>query len=423
MKALTTFLRVLFITAIVGFASNGMSHNYGHHKHYPINLEVMAPHGEDGLPVLSDSGWPILLAMTIKEEDSLGYWVSPNFPNLGSRGSILFDDPDGLISWDDFACCQTPPCTWAGAPPECPLDETYLRFYADTDVVGAADHAGDSAQRALLVDSAGSASPEFQEYGEPGCTPGTESTDCVKMGPNTGGEVSDGWGIGSDDDIPGLVLLSGAGIGIAFPQSPTPLFELPDPLVLRNLAGLNSFVSYELAVEVKSPDSRWSWWRTPEPTYVSKVLVGYNVPAGMVRNIVQVDECVGDPVGCAGQLLYKVDAGSVETAAPDLALAAYLSTDLFDFTEFELSAFVVSGSAPAELADEDGDGDVDSDDAELAGFTLLSNEVHFSVVQYDKRVCFGGGMMAMFWDLDVNGNEYVPMVCPAGPGNLKRPPR
>ncbi len=422
MKVPTTLLRVLLITAITGFASNGMSYNYGNHKH-PIDLDIMAPHSEDGLPVLSDGGWPILLAMTIKEEDSLGYYVSPNFPSLNRQGTILFDDPDGLISWDEFACCQDPPCSWAGAPPECPVDETYLRFYADTDVMGAADNAGDSAQRDLLIDSAGSASPEFQEFGESACTTGIESDNCVKMGPGTGGEVTDGWGIGSDDDIPGLVLLSGAGIGIAFPQSPTPLFELPDPLVLRNLAGLNSFVSYELSVEVKSPYSRWFWWRRPQPTYASRVLVGYNVPAGMVRNIVQVDECVGGPTDCAGQLLYKVDAGPVETAAPDLRLASHLSTDLFDFTEFELSAFVVSGSAPSELADEDGDGDVDSNDAELAGYTVLSNEVHFSVIQYDRRVCFGGGMMAMLWDLDLNGTEEVGSVCPAGPGDLKRPPR
>lgn len=408
MKSLTTSLSALLIFAFAGFAANGMADDF------PVELDVEAPHDKDGLPLLSDSGWPILLEMTIKEDDAIGYYTNPNFPGIHSSASILFDDPDGCISWDYFQNSEG----------DCEPDETYLRFYPDTDVSGAADNAGDPLQRDQLLDSAGSASPEFQMFQTtpPGvvCVPGMESDACVKTGPNTGGEVSDGWGIGSDDDIPGLVLLSSAGIGIAFQQSPAPLFDLPDPLVLRNLAGLNSFVSYELST-AKTYKGRGK--KGGSTVYASKVLVGFNVPMGMVRNIVQVDECVGDTVICEGPLQYRVDGGAVQNAAPDLYVATEVSIDLFDFAEFELSAFVVSGNAPAQLADEDGDGDVDSDDAELAGFTVLSNEIQFSVMQYDKRRCFGGGYMAMLWDLDGNGNAEMGDVCPAGPGDIKRPPR
>lgn len=193
---------------------------------------------------------------------------------------------------------------------------------------------------------------------------------------------------------------------------------------MRNLAGLNSFVSYELSVPVKSIFSRWFYWsKWARTDYESKVLVGFNVPPGMVRNIVQADDCVGDPVLCEGAMLYRVDGGEVLTAADDQFDAISISMDLFDVSEFELSAFVVSGTAPAELADEDGDGDVDSRDAELAGYTVLSNEVHFSVLQYDKRRCFGGGGLSLNWDIDGNGVAAIPSVCPPGPGGLGRPPR
>ena len=68
--------------------------------------------------------------------------------------------------------------------------------------------------------------------------------DCIRFGPNTGGETTDGFGFGADDDITGLVVIAEYGVGRVFDE---PDFELSDPIGAVNLAGLVNSVTYDLS--------------------------------------------------------------------------------------------------------------------------------------------------------------------------------
>lgn len=401
---------------------------------FPVQLNFETPSGNGGLALLSESGWPVLLKMTVNDEDMLGLAVEPNFPQLGTFGYIVFDDPDG--------CLVIPEPGWLvkfsdgdPADPDCPIffdgppaaDETFFVFYPDTDLPGVADFKGNGDLRALLIDSSGALGAEFHDKIPPDdCIPGVPGghPGCVKMGPDTGGEVVDGFGIGTDDDIPGLVLLSNIGIGKVYDQ---PEFELAEPMGLRNLAALTTSVSYELSTILKEQSKARGDRGKPTETFTfqTKVWAHINMPPQVIRHLLQIDGCVGNVSdgSCDGNLLWRIDGGPIVEIPGNPDRTDAPSAELFNSLTYELTAFIVHGQAPSELFDEDGDGDVDSDDAELAGYIVLSNEDSISFLQLSSQICFGGGGGVFLADLDDNGETTVEFPCPTSPGDLDRPPR
>ncbi|NND43993.1 MAG: hypothetical protein HKN58_01625 [Xanthomonadales bacterium] len=423
---------------------------------YPVSLHIDAANSNGGLALLSDSGWPVTIKMSValpEGETYPAFAVQPNFPVRGNWGFLIFDDPDGCLnppapSWQTDASpeCGVPeelPPDWdwdAWTPP--PSDEVYMEFWPDVDMAGVVESAGanggGNADRQLdLVDSAGSGGPEFDkwtyDFGVVDCTPLTDDPDCVQFGPGTGDEVIDGFGFGADDDITGLVVIAEYGPGLAFAE---PDFDLTSPRMARNLAGLVNSVSYDLSDLQKTNSKEAGQKGKPTETIQEMVRIWahINMLSNVVRNIIQYDACVGDfvytdygsgPVmtGCDGDNLWRVDGGPIETPPINYGRADAAAIDLLESTVFELRAFLVAGHAPNELADENGDGKVDSADAEMAGYTLLSNEDSIEFLQLDQFLCWGGGGNAQYFDLDGNGEATVPIVCPTGPGDLGRPPR
>lgn len=184
----------------------------------PVKLHIDAPDSNGGLALLSESGWPLSIKMVVdfpEGEEFPAYAIQPNFPVRGRWGFLIFEDPDGCLnppapSWQPLGSpeCGVPdplPDDWDWndyVPPE--SDEVYMEFWPDVDMAGVEDYAGNSDRQADLLDSAGSRGPEFQIWNADPCVPGTDDTDCIRFGPNTGGETTDGFGFGADDDITGL---------------------------------------------------------------------------------------------------------------------------------------------------------------------------------------------------------------------------
>jgi hypothetical protein len=421
---------------------------------YPVSLQIDAANSNGGLALLSESGWPVTIKLSVElpaEEPYPSFAIQPNFPVRGSWGFLIFDDPDG--------CLNPPAPSWQVSPsPECgvpePLpaewdwddwvppasDETYMEFWPDVDIAGVPDgsgsNAGGNADRQLeLVDSAGSGGPEFHGWNEGAvldCTPLTDDPDCDRFGPATGDEVVDGFGFGTDDDITGLVVIAEFGVGRTYLE---PDFDLTSPVGARNLAALVNSVSYDLS-DLESTNSKEQGQKgKPTETIAEYVRIWahINMLGQVVRNIIQYDACVGNvtwqdaeetfPDSCDGDDLWRVDGGPIENPPFNFGREDAASIYRLEDTVFELRAFLVAGQAPSVLLDENGDGQVDSADAELAGYTLLSNEDSIEFLQLSQLICFGGGGNAVAYDLDGNGAAFVPIVCPAGPGDIARPPR
>lgn len=422
----------------------------------PVSLHIDAANSNGGLALLSESGWPVTIKMNIpltEGETFPAFAVRPNFPVRGDWGFLIFEDPDGCLNppAPGWQVNQSPECgvpeelpedwDWAAWTPP-PSDEVYMEFWPDVDLAGVNDeigaNSGGNEDRQLdLVDSAGSGGPEFDKWdyalGVLDCTPLTGDSDCVKFGPGTGGEEVDGFGFGADDDITGLVVIAEYGAGLAFTE---PDFELDSPRTARNLAGLVNSVSYDLSdlQKTNSKDAGVKGKPTEIIQEVVRVWAHINMLSNVVRNIIQYDACVGDlvyedfgggpeVVGCEDDDLWRIDGGAIENPPMNYGRGDAASIDALESTLFELRAFLVAGHAPNELADENGDGKVDSADAEMAGYTLLSNEDSIAFLQLDELLCWGGGGNVQAFDLDGNGEATVPIVCPTGPGDLGRPPR
>ena len=411
---------------------------------HPVSLHIDAPNSNGGLALLSESGWPLTIKMVIdfpEGEEFPAYAIQPNFPVRGDWGFIIFNDPDG---------CMNPPVPyWQVQPsPECgvpdPLpddwdwdawvppasDEAHMEFWPDIDMAGVEDNTGNEDRQSDLLDSAGSRGPEFQKWDADACTPGTGDADCIRMGPQTGGEIVDGFGFGADDDIPGLVVIAEYGVGRVFDE---PDFELTDPVAAVNLAGLVNSVTYDLS-DLHKENIKNKGKPTVIITEQSRVWAHINMPGGVVRNLIQYDACTGtvtyqdppydeDVAFCDGDNLWRIDGGPTEVPFETYGRGDAASIALLNSTTFTIKVFLLDGQAPNRLFDEDGDGDVDSADAVAAGYELLSNEDSISLLQLSQQLCWGGGSGVMRWDLDDNGEVVVPIVCPAGPGDLGRPPR
>jgi hypothetical protein len=415
----------------------------------PVQLHIDAPNSTDGLALLSESGWPLTIEMVVdfpEGEEFPAYAIQPNFPERGGWGFLIFADPDGCLNppAPNWMVQSTPECgvPEGGLPPGWTppaSDEVYMEFWPDVDIAGVEDHTGNADRQADLLDSAGSRGPELQKWNRDLCVPGendfgTNAANCIRFGPNTGGETEDGFGFGADDDIPGLVIIAEYGVGRVFKE---PDFALSYPIGAVNLAGLMNSVSYDLSdLKKKLTKPQDAKGKPTTETFIeqAKIWAHMNMNANVLRRLLQYDACTGNITwsewegnmsveSCDGNDLWRIDGGPAEEPPFIFERGDAASIYLFDSTTYTLKVFLVAGQAPNRLFDEDGDGDVDSADAVAAGYTLLSNQDSISLLQLSMELCWGGGAGSYVWDLDDNGEVQVPIVCPGGPGDISRPPR
>lgn len=387
---------------------------------YPVELEIESPKkpkkGEEPRMIMYRAGWPLTFKAIVKDEDMLGIghlWgpQSPGrtFPEPGQPGAIVFEDPDGVWS---FGCIRFG-CTD-------PLDETILELYADRgDLVGVED---DSLEPIYPFQHWALADPTSRpEIGGPGLSDG----------------VLDGVGYGADDDFPSLVLLSNVGAGIVL----TSLEEGWEPVVpaqRRNLAGFLGNVGYELA----------------DQKLRTTITASMIVPRFLFSHTRIVDGCIGEQVytdpgtgnlWCEGFPGQRVDGGPIQGVAGNdgsiVELRAFLVAPILD----ELEGFIRHLNV---VTDMNGDGVVGAADADLMGWTVLSNEVVFEFKQIGNDIrgafnprfgwvqgyCNGGArpdtsvtsaQTDFLYDIDGNGVIILDpdIVCPGGASGTSNPPR
>ncbi|MBP9590862.1 MAG: hypothetical protein KBE42_02270 [Steroidobacteraceae bacterium] len=335
-------------------------------------------------PIESQSGWPIVIrASAFNAAGIYGPQFYPEYPLLGSTGFIVLTEPDD--------CVEILPENSQFRPDQCkdtPTDETFIAFYPDVDVVGAADVTGDPGLRAALGDR-----PQFN-----GVIPGDPpQPGLVSVGPAV--DAAAGIGYGANDDLPSLVLLSPVGNGLVLNAD----FSAPAVRTQRNLAGFLNQTSYELRDLVGA---------------TSIVATGI-VPVGLIAPVMLADDCTGGPP-CTGAS-YRVDGGPV-TAGTGVAQDTY--PPVFDAMSYELRSFLVSGTALAEYEDLNGDGKVTAQDAKLAGQKVVSNEAVIRLRQFHgTSICVFAPVNVFLRDLDGNGEVFgIDTICPPGPGSVKKPP-
>lgn len=252
---------------------------------YPIELEVVSPvppklqgKNADPEPRLWEfrSGWLLSLKLTAKDQNTpvlirgvwfqptapwpafgeLSFWVLQDLDSCPYLGGRWFQSPADVVSY--------PMCD------DIPGDELYVEFTPDLDFIGLADDNGNPARRAALGD-----------YTCPGC-PSRPDPTALRL-PGQG----QGIGLGADDDLPGLVLLSNRGVGLVLSPLDTSLdqgdplhpvsWKPPVPAEANNLAGFLTSVSYELR----------------DQKGFTTITANLNVMKNLFQSMVVEDQCFG----------------------------------------------------------------------------------------------------------------------------------
>jgi hypothetical protein len=380
----------------------------------PVNIEAVG-RKPGVVAVVPGSGWP--LAVRLKGNNELGIGTPQaypaDFPFFGLKGFLVLSDEDGCYSWMFAAFQRTlsdPPCT-----PLYPFDEKWVEFTPDIDMPGQTDlHIPPGLADFNLGPLLG--------HQEINLGVGTSHPSAVtlmgRMGAAVGDDsTNDGYGFGHDDDLPGLVVLADRGLGIKYDDE----FVRHSPLTARNLAGLGQSVAYILN------DS------TPTATQDGRVVIEWhmNVPRALMGPFKLIDQCTGnvtfDETSDPGHLFPICDGAEskVDGAAPPTEFLTDLVTTLriFVVNVNKTQDYDQNGPLPLsppypidELADLNSDGIVGAKDAQLAGYTVLSDEqvVEVRILQ---------PLPYNFGDIDGNGYSLLHDQIPSGAGGLTRRPQ
>ncbi|HEV8337974.1 MAG TPA: hypothetical protein VGR67_16305 [Candidatus Polarisedimenticolia bacterium] len=408
---------------------------------HPITLKILT--ARDGFVTRQvANGWPIALLLSSNNELGIGRAVvGPFFPIKGDTGYLMYADPDHCLSF-------VPQMECAG------IDETYVEFTPDQDRPGVAHGTGNQERLAALTDSGGGGSPKiflfnyatglndlltpvgpplgpgpdvieshclgspFNSYPGPSCSGDADCSDgatCEQVPVN-----ADGYGLGADDDLPGLVLLADTSIGVVFDQNFNPVA----PRTARNLAGLLDSVAYQLN-DASAQTSILAHLNVPpgQPaTFVDSLGHVQSAPAplGLFTPLVLMDRCVGAPFqeengsGCEQSPRVRIDGGPIANLGDEEMI------DALNAKVITLRAFVVNRTAPSSLADMNGDGIVGAKDATLAGYQLVSGEKTFQFRGWYESF---EQAIPLFYDFDGNGDVIGTLVFPKGPGTVTQVPR
>lgn len=363
----------------------------------PLQLSIELPrynkNKDPGVPLLHVEGSALVFKASFNTEPA-GY-----FEDFSASGFLL-EDPNGCLALEGVVLRT------------CILNSgnSFTRVNADVDKPNTENFGGDFDLADMLANDAVSGQPQFRTFNSV-----SHAWSVRGFGPQTGDDtVLDGVGYGTDEDLPGLVLLSPVGVGRVMTQE----FNLPPTMELRNLAGFLSSVG----------------WTPRNSMGASEITATINLPLNLLSPIVQYDFCISGTCYATGR--YRVDGGPEQTytfpADSETSFKGGLDdiyAGIFATRQFELTAFLVRGRAPASMQDMNGDGKVSAADATLAGFELLSNEVRlpYRLVNMPIRGCLNirlGRLHGLAADMDGDGlADATGCNLGGGAGMLSQVPR
>lgn len=378
-----------------------------------VTLTAVVPWGPQ-TALQPHSGWALTLQMTAAESRMLGIGkeVYPTlFPGVdflgnGSRGWLVFDDPDGCPSFLpyifqqnvysaavcgggslEYPDCHPEPLTPDPCPPAADLDDLEPWLFDETML-------------------------EFR----PGVTVPDPSPAVEELQPSVWKYYGGAWEyqgvgprLGSPDDlirygrsklIPGLVVMADHGPGLLVPPDnpfvippyelpypatgplPTPsaFFDPPYPAQAWNLAGHFNSLGYTLLANVNA----WPGWGR---TTLTATLIAQRE---LFTPVVLIDRSVSRPFvddygyPCTvGDGAYRLDGGPVTCIPGSTNYIDHLVNDI----RITLRVFVVSGEAPDIVEDVTGDGVINIDDIEALGYDPITRQEIVTFYQYNELSC------------------------------------
>jgi hypothetical protein len=349
-----------------------------------IRLEILAPR-QDCLfvPLETTSGWPLVLQLTANGTPLIGIGCRDGepFPGQEQTGFLVYTTPPQCFPpADPEFSCNKPESEELLRECLATEGEIYVEFTPDVDQPGVPDLAGSPQARSLPN--------PFADLPRVTGTDPTGRNFSIPIGPLTDSKIyqdpdgqyppaviePDGYGYGADDDLPGLVLLSDTGVGLVFDNN------LVRRVGSHNLAGFLNSVAYE----IKNTNGRIS------------IVASMVVPEGLFTPLVLADLCLsprsgsGRSTSCIPSGAYwSLDGGELRTVEPSASERARMVI---------IRAFVVNGTAPSILYDLNSDLRVDAEDAKMAGYRLLSQQVVLALHHVPCPSC-------PIFPFDLDGNQ------------------
>ena len=435
-----TIARAVAVAAVVSLLAAATASAKGP-RNQELSLDLLNV-SKNVVSIHPNNGWQLTATFIAKESRLLGIgrdWFPPMYPASDQTGYVVFSDPDGCASFllpgwqalvfEDYYCLGTPdpeqtgcvPPYWPDDPDwpglsECPPSEGQSRTdWFDDLLASGLQWPRDETWVELTPGLSVPDSLFPAELAEPRpllwtWTPLCATPPCLTpFGPQLG-STEDDTRYGSWRRLPGLVVLAdhGPGVRTKLPEGGdlTPaadFFDLYEPAEAWNLAGFFNSAAYSLMGGTRET-SITAHLNTANDLFSPVVLVDKHIT-------VPTEDAFGVLCG-EGDALYRMDGGPLTCSPGGLSLV----DGLLNGTIVTVRVFMVDGIAPDVLTDEDGDGDVDIDDAVLMGFDPLSPEKTASFSQFHEDEC------GFVFDFDGDGNPGG-CVAPGRPGGLTRPPR
>jgi len=377
--------------------------------------------------------WPLTIRLLANWPLGIATVSIPEpYPESPQRGFIVFADPDDCFSFslEQLQGSAVEPCPGGH-------DETYLEFAPDMNLAGLEKSSGyDDPENPPPSPSVVGLNPLKLPLGDPqpfpawnappppgpGCPPPNPGAndEVAYPGPSTGGDAKDNVGYGASPNIPGLVVLSDTGVGNVWVNDVVggalEGVKLASPRRARNLAGFANLIGLTLNDRKSPTQGRAS------------VTAAFHVGRDLFKPVALVDWDQLDASGIAceydavcnplcdivdDRVAWRLEGGPLtfgsDTWSFRDALNAHITT---------LRIFVVSGTAPDELVDQNGDGIVSIRDAQAMGLTPLSRESIVRVQSLHQEVEPGLGI-----PFDFFGDGIDPPPAPAGGGSINGIPR
>jgi hypothetical protein len=350
--------------------------------------------------------WPLTIRLLANWPLGIGTVTIPEpFPERPQRGFIVFADPDNCFS---FSLEQLQPSSTTEL---CPggHDETYLEFAPDLNVAGLEKSGNyDDPEFPPVPPLVLGINPLMLPLGDRLSVPSYDSSTGLNSaraypGPNTGGAAKDNYGFGASPSLPGLVILSDTGVGNVWVDDVVggalQGVRLVSPRTARNLAGFANAIGFTLN-DRKSP--------TQGRTSATATL---HVGNDLFKPVALVDwDTFADG---SDRSAWRIDGGPLT-----LGTATWGLREALDAHVTTIRVFVVSGTAPDELVDQNGDGIVNIRDAQAMGLTTLSREVLVRVQSLHQEV---EPALGVPFDFFGDGLQLPP--APAGGGAIRDVPR